>query len=345
MDINNFGQVVGSARTASGQWRAFLWDRNNGMRDLLIVGQAEAINNSGQIVGNYIDQFGSTRAFAWGAEVYHTDFEVGVPAGIVATGWSAQTMESGADGSYGDHGFSGSRMFISSTKKGIHTMTLTLVGLDPHPSLDLSFLLATINENDDGDTVTVRVDGVPVFNQAIAWDASAWNPGAPIEMFTNLSLGYQDAPQGFDKGLNMGLVGPTDHALGVDFDAIPHTASTLTIDIVVNAVKPGNMYALDDFSVILNSPIAAIDIGTLGGVSASARAINDSGDVVGVSTDAAGAERAFIWDDTNGMQDLNTFLVPGSGWVLRKAHEINNLGDVVGEGTFNLYTRAFLLRN
>lgn len=54
-DINDAGQVVGEARTADGDWHAFLWDSSNGMRDLDTLGGttsvAYAINELGQVVG------------------------------------------------------------------------------------------------------------------------------------------------------------------------------------------------------------------------------------------------------------------------------------------------------
>ena len=65
--INDLGQVVGSSGN-----RAFLWDAENGMRDLndlidpalgWVLGSAAAINNSGQIVGSGRAPDGRGRAF------------------------------------------------------------------------------------------------------------------------------------------------------------------------------------------------------------------------------------------------------------------------------------------
>lgn len=53
--INDNSEVVGQARTAEGQWHAFIWDATNGMRDLGTLGgtssEAYAINNAGQVTG------------------------------------------------------------------------------------------------------------------------------------------------------------------------------------------------------------------------------------------------------------------------------------------------------
>lgn len=46
------------------------------------------------------------------------------------------------------------------------------------------------------------------------------------------------------------------------------------------------------------------DLGTLGGSTSLATGINNRGDVVGSSLNGAGGQRAFIWNRTEGMQDL-----------------------------------------
>lgn len=43
------------------------------------------------------------------------------------------------------------------------------------------------------------------------------------------------------------------------------------------------------------------------------------------------------------MTDLNSLLPAGSGWVLGQATAINDLGQIVGFGSINGQTHAFLL--
>ncbi|NUM54301.1 MAG: PKD domain-containing protein [Candidatus Hydrogenedentes bacterium] len=88
------------------------------------------------------------------------------------------------------------------------------------------------------------------------------------------------------------------------------------------------------------------DLGTLGGASSVARAINDNNQVVGSSLTNTGVTRAFGWDDTGTatMTNLNDLLPGGSGWVLVEAWDINNSGEVVGYGTKDGLTRGFLLK-
>ncbi len=67
------------------------------------------------------------------------------------------------------------------------------------------------------------------------------------------------------------------------------------------------------------------DLGTLGGASADARAINDAGQVVGASATASGETHAFLWTATDGMKDLGTL-----GGTFSRAYGINSLSHVVG---------------
>jgi probable HAF family extracellular repeat protein len=52
--------------------------------------------------------------------------------------------------------------------------------------------------------------------------------------------------------------------------------------------------------------------------------------------------RAVVWHDGHA-HDLNEYLPADSGWILRSAEAINEAGQIVGYGTFEGQTRAFLL--
>ena len=72
------------------------------------------------------------------------------------------------------------------------------------------------------------------------------------------------------------------------------------------------------------------NLGTLpGDVYSEAHGINARGQVVGVSCDAAGVCRAFLWED-GVMTDLNTLVAPGYGDVLTTAQDINDRGVITG---------------
>jgi probable HAF family extracellular repeat protein len=81
------------------------------------------------------------------------------------------------------------------------------------------------------------------------------------------------------------------------------------------------------------------DLGTLGGIQSAALDMNSSGQVTGWSYLAGSSQlHAFLWrNDGTKIQDLNTLLDstdPLKPYVtLTKGEFINNLGDIVAEGT------------
>jgi probable HAF family extracellular repeat protein len=84
------------------------------------------------------------------------------------------------------------------------------------------------------------------------------------------------------------------------------------------------------------------DLGNLGSSNTHARAINGTGQVVGDGNTAAGVDHAWLWQSSTGMTDLNSMLPPNSGWVLSQAWGINEQQQIVGQGTINGQTHAFL---
>lgn len=85
-----------------------------------------------------------------------------------------------------------------------------------------------------------------------------------------------------------------------------------------------------------------LDLGTFGGTYSGAYGINSSGLVVGAANLPGDAEsHAFIYNGT--MQDLNSLLPPGSGWVLEEAAAINDIGQITGHGSINGEHHGFLM--
>ncbi len=98
---------------------------------------------------------------------------------------------------------------------------------------------------------------------------------------------------------------------------------------------------------IWESGFGLTDLGDLGlgGKHSRALGINDSKVVVGEANTTFGdsARNAFIWDSTNGIQNLNDMIPGGSGWVLNQAYDINNNGYITGWGIFMGKPKGFLL--
>jgi probable HAF family extracellular repeat protein len=86
-----------------------------------------------------------------------------------------------------------------------------------------------------------------------------------------------------------------------------------------------------------------LDLGTLGGAASKASDINDSGVVVGWAETAEGARHAFVYDHAHRMRDLNLLLKDGEDWILVEAAAINSRGQIVGRGTVQGASAAFLL--
>jgi probable HAF family extracellular repeat protein len=72
------------------------------------------------------------------------------------------------------------------------------------------------------------------------------------------------------------------------------------------------------------------DLGTLDGFSSGAYAVNDAGDVVGAASYHQGST-PFLYT-AGRMYNVNELLPPELGWVLSTARDINNVGQIVGEG-------------
>lgn len=92
-----------------------------------------------------------------------------------------------------------------------------------------------------------------------------------------------------------------------------------------------------------SSQMKDLGVPTRGNLS-RARSINGSGDVVGEWRNSVNGQqrfKAFLWEDGQ-MKDLNALLPAGSGWDLLGAQAINESGQIVGSGTINGQTHAFL---
>jgi probable HAF family extracellular repeat protein len=94
--------------------------------------------------------------------------------------------------------------------------------------------------------------------------------------------------------------------------------------------------------VIKDLGVLSPGYGAYGTGISEAWAINNRGQIVGWSYSLSGIPHAFIYD-YEVITDLNDLLPPGSGWVLNYAYDINDNGRIVGIGTINGQSHAFLM--
>jgi len=78
------------------------------------------------------------------------------------------------------------------------------------------------------------------------------------------------------------------------------------------------------------------------GFYSSAFGINEKQQIVGSSYNGSRYTTAFFYDQNQG-QNLNAFISPTSNWFLTDAFDINEAGQIIGNGSFNGEERAFLL--
>jgi len=135
---------------------------------------------------------------------------------------------------------------------------------------------------------------------------------------------------------DLGTLGGTwSQAFGIN--ASGQVAGTSTI-----STEPG--HGMHIFRTSPDQPINPVtdDLGTLGEANLQVKAMNDRGDVVGVFVVYGDVENAFIGVGSQ-LANLNDFIDPASGWVLKNANDINNLGQIVGGGYLNGRFRAYRL--
>ncbi len=91
---------------------------------------------------------------------------------------------------------------------------------------------------------------------------------------------------------------------------------------------------------------AMLDLGSLGDNGSYGYAVSSSGRVVGSSVvpfEVSNYSHAFLYTRSAGMVDLNTLIDPLSGWELLDADDINDAGQITGQGIINDKYHAYLL--
>jgi probable HAF family extracellular repeat protein len=324
LDVNNHRQVTGNAQEAASEpsprLNAFLWKSPAGpMTNLDVLpgsnnfSRGYAINDQGVVVGESDNN--SSRAFRY-------DSDNGMTGLIRLAGDNDRGVA---------HDINNAGDIVGVSSNGSASRPTKWIAGVPN---DLGTIAGTatatgrawaINQNGTAAGLSTNVAGTS--------QATLWNGGS----ITNLmSLGDGTRfSQAF--GLNDQLMVVGSSQIDQTVGELIGTTSTTSITRafawqsgVISELAPFNLYTLANNGPTTNYHSVAMDV-------------NNAGLVVGNSQRIAGsAAVATLWRDGIPV-DLNSLLPAGSGWNLLSAEGINERGDIVGFGTFNGASRAFLM--
>ncbi len=288
---------------------------------------AWAINAAGEVIG-YSDTGVETHAFIWSPEDGLTDL---------------LTLGGDLSHAYGINDL-GEVVGYSRDVSGLDTAFrwTDTAGMVPLPTLDAASGAYAINSPGQVVGNSRNSDGKI---RAVLWDG------------TVTDLGTLGGDESWAKGINASarVVGFSDTASGY-LGAFEWTSATGIQLLPTMAAGDSEAWDIADSGHVVgfgNTGTAAhammwdltkapTDLGSLG-VSSWAYGVNESLQVVGASFVAGAAENhAFVWDEMDGMRDLNDLIAPGSGWVLERSTDINDAGMIVGYGWLDGETRAYL---
>ena len=338
LDFNDYGKVVGSSLTASGQTHAFLWE-DGAMRDLGTLGQegsiAERINNAGVIAG-----------VVWPAE-RNDDCTRYTIATIWRNGMGT-LLESQSAVGRPVHATAINELGDVAWRACSHEHTVAWVSRGDA----WERLSGIISSNSWSNAVAMNerrqiVGGSPAVQTGESpeprWHATKWEDGAthdlgglafiPCDYYPDKNCSSSAATDINESGQIVGFSSAADQA---------QHAVLWTNGVVRDLWKAPPSYGLNDRVVINDvgqvagswggegffwSNGSLQTLGSLGGGSTKVVDVNDAGMVVGTSLTASGEQHVFLWTQQGGIVDLGTG--PHGfkrGWVVG----ISYFGDVVG---------------
>ena len=179
--------------------------------------------------------------------------------------------------------------------------------------------------------------------------ATLWRNGNPIDL--GLLEGGEGVALNESSQIALGMV---DLTSGVQFARFWENGTVTPVDPIDETGNPqcrainnkgqvvGHAPTVDGNRAFLWDKGVISSLGTLGGESSHARALNDVGMVVGQAVNASGDGVAFLWRKGK-MTALNSLIDPASGWFLLEANDINNAGQIIGHGIHGTFDGSFLL--
>lgn len=320
--INNQGQIVGRSRVGSETTSGGYIYENGTMTALPMTGTL----NGGTII-TMPGRGGLSRSINEAGVIVGTGDQLPGPTdrGMLWTpntsgGYDLAIYDFGGVESYfidinNNNEIAGSHIFAPERRNAIFWQNGTKTDL-PGLGGDENFALAL----NDSTSIVGYVDGDGTINGANRYSAAIWQKDANGN-FALTALGTSGFEQSFAKNINgIGqIVGQFTNGAGAELTSTPFLWDNGTFN----------------------------PLGNLGGTKGDALSINQAGQIVGFSNDAAEAARASLWQKGQ-VFDLNNLVTNGSGWVLSHATGINDRGQIIGYGTFTdslgqTETRAFSL--
>jgi probable HAF family extracellular repeat protein len=305
--INDAGEVVGDSYMASGAEQGFLY--NGSIVGLGTLGGqtsfANGINDSGQIVG-----YSSTSTGAQDAYLYSNGTMVDLNDEVSGTdGWTmiaANAINNAGQvtGYAGDGSASDAFLFSNGMFTRLYANYYGgAVGYAINDNAEIAgdFLLV-IGVGEFGPSTP------PTSNSSQEAVPAAASPPGGLRGFLYTNNGVQDFQ------IAAGLGGGGD-AYGINEAG----------QVVGSAADGAYMYNGATGSVL--------ELGTLGGTGSVAKAINNTGEVVGYSNTISGSQDAFVFSSTDGMTDLNNVVAGNSGWTITSANAINGSGQIAANAT------------
>ena len=292
-----------------------------------------SLNDSGEVVGVLVAYNTPTRAFIWSGS--------GAAQMLASPATSANAINNRGD-----------VLVISDSGTLVRSADGSVRPLASPPGVEWS---QSNDINDDGTILMVGWRG----------------PGQPARSFRLHGNGTSDQVDGFYPYSQMGAMNAHGAAAGqVEDGAMVHAAvweAGGTLRLLADppqATRPRAL-AMNDAGLVVGeydySEDGAPRIGMavwrpdgelqlipfLAGhdvYSQGPRGINNRGDVVGNINLTSHSNRAFLWNEAEGVMDLQTLLdESGAGWQLEWATDINDAGQIIGLGIYQGVEQTFIM--
>lgn len=312
--------------------------------DLGVVGQALAVSNDGRVAGSYEESPGGPHnafrsapyspvdpatdtigAGSFPANAWDMALAMNNAGQVVGTYNNfSQSFRSDAGGSYvdlGDRGFGGAVVTsINDAGQAIGMANTTAAG-------DGRVYRTTPN----GTIATAEVfEGL---GAATAWGVDAINTAGQVVGQSGAEA-FRTDPNG---STNFTLLGTTlTEAGGPTTWAQSYARGVNDAGEAVGFVQNADGSVKRAFITGANGdPVVLTDLGAVGTYTQFvAEAISNEGVVVGYMAGGGNAQHGFIWDEANGLRDLNDLIDPTSGAVITVGQAINENGEIAVNALF-----------